>query len=220
MEIVVPWKPEDFKRSVGDRNSVYYHLNKLKYPVSKFKTQPKDESLIKVLKDLFPAVVENKWVVVLSNNNKILQSLATLLPITYSLSTVRSCFNVSNLNLAQLFSARKPYDVITPYPEGDLIHKAQVAGLLMWEAITDSTYAVTKQSGNFSDFLRSRLERKCSTVFMTSYTGNFNSATVERMLNLIKAAVGENASSIIIETAEIKNYVVKQKEFYTTSKEV
>jgi len=134
------------------------------------------------------------WALVVSNSNALLQSISTIAPITYTLTTMGSCAITSTNGLMDLFQHRhNSFDLDA---SDFMLDDLKKSGFLSWRNIKDKVQGTSKQSGRFSDFLESRLRRSQFTMFTATYA-EWRPDFVHRMTLELEKEMGSTVASMI-----------------------
>ena len=222
-KLVFPWYPQEkngqlvgFPGSQLELDTVLWQLHRLKYPYEKFNRVKPDKSMIKatelVLKLMDSRLKKNRlpWVLVASESMPLLQALAKIVPMTWALTLRKSCFNVSSVQLMELFSTARPKDDFDADPAGDVLHELTYTSLLVWELLTEQVYGTKGRAGQFADILVKRLERRKNALLVTSYMpGGFTDKTADQMMKDIGERYGQTVKGLLEQEAELRHFKVR-----------
>lgn len=177
--MVYPWTIDLFMRSWEDRAVVTEKLLENGYPEMKKVKEPEKKTMIAVthLIDTLDEMQRNHrpaWVWVASNAPKLLQSLATIVPMTMALTLVKSVMTTSNREMVEQFQwsrSGNPFDV----DQGlESMERFQKSWLLFWCAADTRAPRIWDYHSHFSDIVNHRIRYGLPTVFTTTYVNDFD----------------------------------------------
>lgn len=211
MKLVYPWDDSGFTGSVADKASVHENLKKAGYPVTKLGQKKPNDRLLRAVNLVSEAVVRDEWIFVFSNGHGLLQALAKIVPVVYSLTTMLSCMNVTNEKIMNALAAKRPSDDFSDDPAGESLHLMRTAGCLVWEDVVEPVAGSSKQAGRILEILKHRRFRCFPTVFTACYQGQFTEKTLELMLDRLGDNLGSTTRGIIREACRLQHFQVVGK---------
>lgn len=180
---------KDFVWAKEDLNSIYYNLKKFGYLLP---PQKPSDLVVKIINKIVVKLLNDEWLILLSNNYNLLAQLSNLIPITYSLNSMYSCMNVTTNEVYKALYESSFDDSV--------LNTMKLSTLLYWSNVAQSGPNVSKYSGVFFDLISTRAKRKCTTVFTHLYNGERAPSTLMRTLGIsISTLFGEGTTAIIKE---------------------
>lgn len=215
-KLVWPWCMDRFTGSKADRKIVWDKLVERRFPMKKLADKAPNGGM-KAAEILLVRMLERRdkgqvpWVVILSSSVPVLQSVAILIPVGYSLTTLGSSSVVSTSKLLDLFFQRRPMDQFEADPIGDMLYEVQVAGCLSWEGINESVVGGVQQSGRFSAILEYRMRHRLLTVMTAPYM-DVKPDTTTRFLSQIEKVMGSSVAAMLAQGVPMVNLKAKTEE--------
>lgn len=206
--VCYPWDGKTCRLSEIEKESVNEHLSRMKYPLKKTKNRP-DGEVVFALETVMPLLLENKWLVVASSSSNFLQALALYCPVSYSLSTLRSCHNVTTDSLADIFSVPRPRDDFQDDPAGEVLYKIRGAGLLVWEDIQTGSDIVTRYEGRFADLLKAKRAQAKSVLFTLWFEEQNKGKLMKDLTASLRRLIGPTAAALVLQNSEFLDFKVK-----------
>ena len=215
MELVLPWSDSNFKGSAVQKEAVYNNLRRVGLPVQRWSIGPQSIQIDKGLKKAMVGVLEKKWQVICSNSVELLQAIAELSPIVFSLSTHDSSVMITTEKLAARFflDTWGPEDITRA---DDIAWQAKSSGLLCWFNITQSHPSGERFHSKFADLLLKRKSLGYPAIFLAAYSPaqgkKFDGDSAEFIFNKMSTAIGETAALLVQEAASIFYLEVELKQ--------
>lgn len=210
MELVYPWDDSKFRGSPYQLETVYGNLRRLRFPVDKMKNTPSSEKVTKPVEMIMEDLFAKKWVLALSNSTVLMQALALLCPVVFSLTTGDSSALVSTAKLIERFKSKDNDDL---EPRDDLIVQARGAGLVCWESVSDVHESGSRYHSQMSMILMKRKSIERPTVFLATFvpsSKDFTADSSEAVLVKIGSALGDTAAVLIQESMVVRFFEVEQ----------
>lgn len=202
-----PWTSSFKKRK--ELTVVLDNLARLGYPIPERKKAP-DGRVLKIYELLLDKLVtkEVPWVIAMSNSSALLQAIANVIPVTWALTTMASCYTVSTSGMVDLFWARRPSSDFAPDPAGEAMYEITAAGLLVWEEVSDQASGASKQTGKFSAMLRYRMLHKLPTLLLSQYQPPFEQKIMDGLFVLFKENFGVASAEMLKQNVHTFNFEV------------
>jgi len=203
MEKVYPWCPERFRGSVAKKKAIYEYFKKVQYPVEMWKKLPQDRTL-RAVDSVLDLLLQGKWVFAVSQSNKLLQALALICPMTYTLTTMLPSYSVSTKVLMQLsLIGNDGFE----WGSVDALRDARRANLLVWTDMLGKVPGSDKFTGNFYSLVGDRILKKKPMLFTASYTQRMPKNRVGKLIEAVEKIVGAGVASVIGEMCVFKDFV-------------
>jgi len=215
-KLVWPWCMDRFAGTKGDKLSVTENLSARRFPLKKLAEAPPEQRVqdaaSTILQRMLNAKEEGKlpWLLILSNAPVMLQALANLIPVGYSLSTLGSCAVTSTAKLMDLFFSKKPMDMFEPDPDGELLHEIQISGFLSWEGINGTVSGSPHQYGRFSALMDYRLQHRLLTLMTAPYV-MWSNDTLVQTRQQIGLTAGTSVAAMLMEVPTVNLKVTLPK---------
>jgi hypothetical protein len=204
-KLVWPWTyAEKFTGSPGDKRCVVENLTRRRLPLAQFKKEPPEERVIqasaKVLCSMLNDHEEGRipWLLLVSKSVPLLQAIAVLAPIAYSLTTMGSCAMTNTAMLADLFFHRRSQDDDLDSP-AEAVQSINLSGFLSWEGVNAVVSGSSKQTGRYSSLLEWRLKNRLLTLFTAPYH-TWTTETVPQILRLVETNLGSACAAMMMES--------------------
>jgi hypothetical protein len=217
-QLVWPWTPEEtLKGSKADRRVVLAKLAERNFPIKQMGAKKPVDSIVNGATAILTRMLNYResgeqvpWMVLLSSSVPVMQALATLSAMTYSLTTTGSCAMTDTSKLVELFFHRHADDAFQSDPAADLLYEIKVAGFLVWEGVTGSVSGSAHQAGRFENLLEYRLRHKLLTLFTAPYV-SVKPETRKRLIAQIENALGSGVAAMLDSEASLLNIRVKEE---------
>jgi hypothetical protein len=212
-KLVFPWDESGSIYSPREIQYAYEYLNKTRYPLHRMKVRPNSAALLTATEKIMTLIMRRRWVLALSSHAALLQALAIICPVCFTLTTLEPSRNVSNADLIQLFDAKTPSDDWEDDPAGETYDKIVKTGLLVWTGVNEMTSGAKYQASRFLDLLTRRSLMKFPILFTAVYsmseTQNFNEKFMEEKMKEIENCIGTGAVGVLREKSEVLNFIGK-----------
>ncbi len=206
MNIVFPWSDSNFSGSMAQKDLIYKNLKRVHLSVEQWKKTPSSK-VETVIGQVLPGIFEKKWQVVCSNSVDVLQAIAEVCPIIFSLTTHDSSVMVTTEGIVKRLRMRDVDDIA---PVDDLLWQVRNSGFLTWFNVTQTHDSRDYFHSKFSDLLIKRKSFGYATVFLSTYlltTGvPFGVDSVPALVNKLTAALGETAALLIREMSSFRYF--------------
>lgn len=197
INLVYPWDDKNFKGTKEELFYIYNELKKRKYKISVEK--PTDIYLLKIIDKLVPILLQDKWLLITSNSNDLLENLTNYLSLIYSLTSTYTCVNTSS-EVIQLLLVHSD----------EPLEQLKRTSLLFWQYFLDVPKYMNSCIGSITEMMRVRASRKCSTVFTYLYVGDsLNKSEIQIINNKIKDTFGQSFAAILNSKISIVDVPVK-----------
>lgn len=211
MELVLPWEDSNFDGSPVQKEAVYANLKRVGFQPQKWKVVPSVQ-IVGGLGRILPGVLEKRWQLVCSNSVDLLQAIAELSPIVFSLTTRDSSLMITTDTLASRIQVKD--DVSIEWTE-DMLKQIRTAGLLCWVDVTQAHSSGGRYHYRFSDLLLKRKALGYPTIFLCIFiparNKPFDEGSVESVFNKIRVALGDTAAVLIQEMVDVQYLEVELK---------
>jgi len=137
------------------------------------------------------------WVLLISQDVPLLQSLADVLPMTYAFTERTSARKVTTDSLLELFRARRPGDMFDPDSVEKYIRSVRRTGMLYWSAVDEPCFGSDKRTSNFHELLSFRVTHKLATIFTSSDADGNLGACKKRITSSVRSILGTSAGTMI-----------------------
>lgn len=142
------------------------------------------------------------WILMLSNAPEMLQAIANLIPVGYSLTVFGSCAVTRTPQIVDMFFSKRPSDMFEPDPAGESLHELKTAGFLSWEGIHEMVSGSPHQYGRFSTLMEYRIRHKLLTLMTATYV-YWSGDTQKQIQTQIAAAAGNAVAAMLLEVPVI-----------------
>ena len=172
------------------------------------KKRPSDQIVRSAGLLLGRVVDERKWQLVCSNSVTLMQSLAELCPIIFSLTTHDSSIMVTTERLVDRLRVR---DIEEVKQADDIAWQATFAGLMTWVNVTQVHETGDRYHSRFADILtRRKYTTKFPAIFFAAYMPvlgrSFDEDSVKMIFSKIANALGDTAAVVIEEDIVVQYF--------------
>jgi len=213
MELVFPWDDRNFDGTSPQKGRVYDSLRKVGFKLNPWRNEP-TQQIVGGIGRLMPGILEKKWQLVCSNSVSLLQSLAEIVPIVFSLTTHDSAITVTTEKLVSRFflDAWGPEDIDR---RDDIAWQAKSSGLTCWSDVTQPHSSGSKYHSKFSDLLTKRKALGYPIIFLATLIQargkSFDEDSADSIFDKVRLALGDTASVLIQEAVSVQYLEVEMK---------
>jgi len=208
-KIVWPWSIEKFPGSKRDLEYIADRLAERGFRIKKLNSEPPDAQKIAAAEELLVKMLNVRdsgdvpWVLAYGDSVRVLQALAEITPIGYTLTTMASCNVITSARLVGLFFQRHPIDLWDDDPAGESVEELKKSGFLSWMDVTSPVGGSASQRGRFSEILSYRIKYRLPTLFTALVMDPLDALkSRKRLIEDIEAALGTAAAVMINQDAE------------------
>lgn len=208
IRIIYPWDDSKFEGLPADKETTYTNLIRSGIQISKWRGIKPSPNIIRSLEGVIPGVITREWQVVAGNGMGLLQALADLCPMIFSLTTHSVSFKITTDELIEgIDEGEDAKEYGTPF---DTLKLVRSAGLVCWFDAGQPHRFGSRYFYKFSDLLMKRRSHDwAGTIFFVTYSakgGKFSEKDVDPMYSKIEAALGESSMLLIREVASVKYF--------------